>query len=166
MSDSEMHNGSSSEENNTSERKRERKNVFTKALVCLEYPDFLQEEDEAVEVSFNRNGVIYELQLVHREAILRKTKRERAEAQRKYRQEYSQRPDVREKIKARLSDPVNIEKRNQYANDEKVKLRKKQLAMQSRLLKKRLREEEPKIYNRLLNEVQTDINQVINEISK
>jgi hypothetical protein len=80
---------------------------------------------------------------------LKKSTEEIKKHRRLYRQQYTSRPLVKEKIKARMNKPENIEKRRLYAKQEEVKARKKANAKLNRALRNEVKSENPLYYQQL-----------------
>ena len=88
-----------------------------------------------------------------REVKLKKGRDEIRLARRLYRKEYMSRPEVKAKIKKRLENPKVIEARRHYAEDPKVKERKKFLSKRARELRNLLKKENPVLYNQYLDRI-------------
>lgn len=101
------------------------------------------------------DGQLLELPFEIKAVKLKRTPEEKAEHRRIYRQEYVNRPHVREKIKAKLSDPITQQKRKEYGMKEEVKMRKKVLAARTRALKRELKNQNPELYHDLMARVAT-----------
>ncbi len=98
-------------------------------------------------------GNILDLPYEIKRVKLRKTEEEKKLHRRNYRQEYVNRPAVKDKIRAKLSDPEVQRKRKEYAAREEVKERKKVLAARTRALKRELKLTNPQLYQDLMNVV-------------
>ena len=98
-------------------------------------------------------GNILELPYEIKRVKIRKTDEEKRQHRRVYRQDYVNRPAVKDKIRAKLSDPEVQRKRKEYAAREEVKERKKVLAARTRALKRELKLTNPQLYQDLMNVV-------------
>lgn len=98
-------------------------------------------------------GNILELPYEIKRVKIRKTDEEKKLHRRIYRQDYVNRPAVKDKIRAKLSDPEVQRKRKEYAAREEVKERKKVLAARTRALKRELKLTNPQLYQDLMNVV-------------
>jgi len=101
------------------------------------------------------DGELLELPFEIKLVKVKRTDQEKAEHRRLYRQEYVTRPAVREKIKAKLSDPEIQRKRKEYGLREEVKMRKKVLAARTRALKRELKMQNPQLYQDLMSVIAT-----------
>src|SRR6478736_1099272 len=78
-----------------------------------------------------------------RKVRMDKTAYEKQQSRRIYRKKYMTKPNVQEKIKARLAKPEVQAKRKAYAEREDVKARKKELSERNRAIRKALKEQKP-----------------------
>lgn len=101
------------------------------------------------------DGQLLDLSFEIKTVKLKRTVAEKAEHRRLYRQEYVNRPHVRDKIKAKLTDPAIQLKRKEYGMREEVKMRKKVLAARTRALKRELKMQNPQLYQDLMSIIAT-----------
>lgn len=101
------------------------------------------------------DGQLLDLSFEIKTVKLKSTAAEKAERRRLYRLEYVNRPHVKDKIKAKLTDPVIQKKRKEYGMREEVKMRKKVLAARTRALKRELKMQNPQLYQDLMSVIAT-----------
>lgn len=116
--------------------------------------DDLGDEAHPVDLSFlSKEGQPhswdYEVPYESRWARLKKTEAEKRRARQLYTKEYTSRPLIQEKIKARLGKEETQEKRRSYAQREDVKARKRELAQRKRVINRLLKERMPRVYDQL-----------------
>lgn len=90
-----------------------------------------------------------------RQCKLKRTDEEKRLARSLYTKEYTTRPNVQEKIRARLADPAHVQRRKEYAARPEVKERKKECSRRNREIRRRLKEEQPRLYSELAQKVQS-----------
>lgn len=100
---------------------------------------------------FDENNEIVQVPVETRPVKFLKTEAEKEEHKRLYRKEYQTRPHVQEKIKQRMNDPAEQEKRLAYAKREDVKKRKQELASRTRIINRLLKQKNPELYSELVN---------------
>jgi len=99
------------------------------------------------------HNIPYEVRM----ARLKKSEEEKRESRRLYTKEYTSRPNIQEKIKARLEKPETQEKRKAYAARDDVKERKRLLAQRKRQINAMLKKENPDLYSSLQEKVVSSI---------
>lgn len=121
-------------------------------LVC-DLPEGIDTRIQEVIVKLGMNEFPVKCKIA--EVKVKKTKEEKDRAKRLYRKEYSKRPLVQEKIKARLSNPEVIAKRKAYSEREDVKKRKKEIAARNRMIRNVLKYENSDLYKEIVNKIET-----------
>jgi hypothetical protein len=122
-------------------------------LVC-DRPLYFEEKRHRIAMVDAISGSVFQL-LEHRFADVKfkKTKEEKEERRRLYRQKYMKRPHVLEKLKKRLADPAVVKARKEYAEKPEVKERKKNNAKRNREIPSKLKKLAPAIYHEIVKQV-------------
>jgi len=98
-----------------------------------------------------------------REALLKLQSSEIKQNQRRYRKEYSSRPNVKAKAQAKAQDPKTKEAQRAYARLESTRERKRLVNKRNRAIRKTLKEEKPELYESLMEKVISQYSQMTPE---